>query len=387
MNRVSQRLENGKLAIITGFDGACPFSATGVSVLPDDSFEVRPSWRKSPGISEEAPGCGNRFSIKVENSDNTHKVFRCFINWEDHTQKRLNLHDWACVLFPGAGEAWQIFPTQLRPSGANLEISLPPGITHIAMSPYYSYGMCVEYLKSKAEKPGAKYFSIGSSQETREIPALILQPASSTKQIQDIMIMARNHAYESAGNFCCEGMIDFLTSTIFRAKELRKKYRFHFLPMTNPDGVHNGMCRLTAPQGADLNRCREQDDDAWRSIKNYLDEVKPELFINIHNWLYKDTDGLLGNSREFTEKFAQLMPDMYHEGKHWYKEWIELFLEKQNLESVSDKTRSWKDYVLDNFNATAACLEFPWFGRSCQRMREIGRQSLTTFIDVCDLIN
>lgn len=374
----------GNFNVITGFDGSCPFSQEGISLNADGILEIKPSWRPIPGISEEAPGGGSRFSVKVENRSNGHEIFRCYINWEDDSQKILKVHDWFCALFPGAGEAWITYPAQLHPPGTNIEISLPPGVTHLGMSPYYGYDSALKYLRGKAGISDVEYNNAGTSKEGREIPVLVLHPAQNRPGIPEIIIMSRNHAYESAGNFCCEGMIDFLTSGVPEANSLRRRYRFHFMPMTNPDGVYNGMSRLTSPHGADLNRCRKQDDASWQTIKNYIDAVRPALFLNIHNWMNKDTDGLLGNTKEFTEKFARLMPDMRNEGKHWYREWIELYLEKQNLKVIPETSKSWKDYVMENFDGIAVCLEFPWFGRSCQRMREIGRQSLKTFIAVSE---
>jgi hypothetical protein len=44
------------LKIITGFDGAAQFSNDGVNKNSDGTFEVRPSWRSEPVISEEALG-------------------------------------------------------------------------------------------------------------------------------------------------------------------------------------------------------------------------------------------------------------------------------------------------------------------------------------------
>ena len=68
------------------------------------------------------------------------------------------------------------------------------------------------------------------------------------------MIMARNHAYESAGNYCIDGMVDFLLSRDSLAEYLLTKFSFHILQMTNPDGVYKGLSRLSSPKGADLNR-------------------------------------------------------------------------------------------------------------------------------------
>ncbi|MFA6715239.1 MAG: hypothetical protein WCS27_07670, partial [Victivallaceae bacterium] len=128
------------MKIITGFDGACPFSDAGVTKNNDGSFEIRPFWRPEPGISEEAVGAGSRFSVKVENRSNSEQTFRCYINWQDEQRKRLRFHDWVAVLFPDAGD-WVMRAAELDASGARISIPLPPGTTHIGMSPYYSYGM------------------------------------------------------------------------------------------------------------------------------------------------------------------------------------------------------------------------------------------------------
>lgn len=366
--------------VITGFDGACPFSDEGVSLLNGGTFEVRPMWRPSPGISEENPECGgSRFSVKVENTTSETHIFECFINWEDKQQKRLRNHDCVHILMPGASE-WKMYPAELEPPGARLKIKLPSGISHIDISPYYSYGMSIEHMKKKEGIHGAKYSSIGMSAEGREIPLLLIDDPSGWKNKTDMIFIARNHAYETAGSFCAEGMIDFLLSDDELARYFRASFRFHFLPMTNPDGVYNGMSRLTAPRGADLNRTLKQDDDAWRALKNYLDKVKPELLLNIHNWMSKNQDGLLANTQHFAEKFKSLMPDQHQDGKFWNVEWTELFLEKARAETCKEEWESWKDYVRKEFGAIALTLEFPWFGRTVSSMRETGRTSLVSFL-------
>ncbi len=367
--------------VITGFDGSCPFSDEGVSTLDDGTFEVRPMWRPSPGISEENSECdgGSRFSIKVENISGKTGIFECFINWEDKKQKRLHYHDYVHVLMPGGAE-WKMFPVEPEYPGARLRIELPPGLSHIDTSPYYSYGMSLWYMKSKDGNHGAKYSSIGKSSEGREIPLLLIDDPSGWKNKTDMIFMSRNHAYETAGSFCAEGMIDFLLSDDELARYFRASFRFHFLPMTNPDGVYNGMSRLTAPRGADLNRTIKQDDDAWRALKDYVDKVKPGLLLNIHNWMSKNQDGLLANTQHFAEKFKKLMPDQHQDGKFWKVEWTELFLENSGSEICKEEWESWKGYVRKEFGAIALTLEFPWFGRTVPRMRETGRTSLVSFL-------
>lgn len=365
--------------IITGFDGASPFSNAGVTAHADGTFDVRPSWRSAPGISEEAVGGGSRFSIRVENLSGQTDTFRCHVNWEDSRKIRLRFHDWVFVLFPNAAD-WILYPAELGEAGATIAVPLPPGLTHIGTSPEYGYGKAVGYLKSKAGLFGAAYSSIGTSEEGREIPLLKVDDPEGWAKKEDVLYMGCNHAYESAGSYCAEGMLDWLLSPAPEARYFRSKYRFHFLPMTNPDGVHNGLSRLTAPQGADLNRSREQNDAAWRALKAYIDAVQPTMMLNVHHWMSKTRDGLLANTEAHAEKFKKLMPDLHEDGHYWEVEWTDKALQHAQRNTLSEADASWKDYVRHAFNGTGLTLEFPWFNRNTARMREIGRKALIAFL-------
>jgi hypothetical protein len=203
---------------------------------------------------------------------------------------------------------------------------------------------------------------------------------------EDFVFFGRNHPYETASEWCADGMIAFLLGDEPEARRVRGGVRFHFLPLTNPDGVFHGLSRLTAPQGADLNRAREQDDAAWRVLRGYLDAVKPRFFLNVHNWMSKTQDGLLANTREFAEVFRRRMPDLRGDGKEWMVEWTAKFLEREKITDYRPgspdflKHSSWKNDLQARFGTAAAVLEFPWHGRTTARMREIGRQALLAFL-------
>ncbi len=371
-----------KFKIITGFDGASPFSMDGVTENQDGTFEVRPSWRSEPGISEEALGSGSRFSIKVENCTDHDQKFDCFINWQDATQQRLNHHDFVMIKFSDADD-WEIIMVELGNGGAQLSVELPPGITHISTSPWYGYHTALDYIASKTGFTGVTTFSVGNSNEGREIPVLVIDtPDGCNDDKQDVMIIARNHAYESAGSFCIEGMVDDLLTNSPTPQALLKKYRFHFLPMTNPDGVYNGLSRVTAPNGADLNRSSEQPDAAWQALKNYIDKVKPQYLLNIHHWMDKEKDGLLTNTKADAEHFRALMPDLVEDKHYWLLEWTQLYLNQYGFNTCPEARKSWKDYTLEKFGTLAITLEFPWFNRTTNRMRKIGRQALDAFLKV-----
>ena len=365
-----------RFKIITGFDGACPHSDAGITVKPNGTYEIRPSWRTAPGIGEESIGGGSRFSVKVENLSPEPQRFICHVNWQDEKQIRLRYHDWLALLLPGKTE-WETVRTVLTDSGAMLNLMLLPGVSHIAQSPYYGYRDAISFMKSQRGRNGVSFSSIGRSKEGRDIPLLLADIGKSHAKL-DVIVMARNHAYESAGSFCVEGMVEYLLAEC--PPELLNKYRFHFLPMTNPDGVYNGLSRLTSPRGADLNRCAEQGDPAWVALKNYIDLVKPSRLLNLHNWMDKEKDGLLTNTLQDAEEFRLLLPDMREDRHYWALEWTDLFLRQHNLEFCPEEWKSWKDYTLENFGTLAITLEFPWYNRTTARMRQIGKQALDAFL-------
>ncbi len=376
---MSIRTENKCINIITGFDGASPFSKDGIITHKNNFCEIRPSWRKENGISEEALGAGSSFSVKIENTSDKDIPLRYFINWQDKNKVRLKYHDYVMVLFPDKKD-WEILPCVLDCPGAWLELAIPPGITHIGSSPWYGYQKAVEYLKSKNRFPEVRYFAIGESEEGREIPALVVDDSNYSGK-KDVIIMARNHAYESAGSFCTEGMIDMLLENVESFYLYKRKYRFHFLAMTNPDGVANGLSRLTAPRGADLNRCVEQNDSAWRALKNYIDNIRPGYLLNIHNWMDKEKDGILSNTKRMALEFRRQMPDLIEDGHYWEMEWTDLYLKNNHLSECPPESESWKDYVRKKYRSTALTLELPWYNRTTARMRQIGQQSLIAFLN------
>lgn len=371
-------MDISKFKIITGFDGACPHSDAGVTLRSNGLYEIRPSWRTTLGIGEESLGGGSRFSIKIENLCESEQRFECYINWQDKDKVRLKYHDWITVLLAGNTE-WETVDTVLKDQGVMLDMFLPPGISHIAQSPHYSYQNASMFLEARADLQGVFFSSIGRSKEGREIPLLLVDIGEKRLKL-DVIIIARNHAYESAGSFCMEGILDYLLSEC--PLNLLEKCRIHLLPMTNPDGVYNGLSRLTAPQGADLNRCVEQNDSAWWALKNYIDLIRPSRLLNLHNWMDKEKDGLLANTFQDAEEFRRLMPDMHKDKYYWQLEWTELFLQQHSFESCPEEFKSWKDYTFEKFGTLAITLELPWFNRTTARMREIGKQALITFLEM-----
>ena len=122
------------------------------------------------------------------------------------------------------------------------------------------------------KKNGAKVELMGKSREDRDIHLVRIGKVDRT--LPNFLIQARDHAYETAGSYCVEGIADFLLSGNELASYILSKFNVYILPMTSVDGVYNGMSRLTWERGANLNREFTEPDGAWDAIKKTIDRAQ-----------------------------------------------------------------------------------------------------------------
>jgi len=71
-----------------------------------------------------------------------------------------------------------------------------------------------------------------------QFPALQLFPPLTDRRI--VFLTARVHPGETNASWMMEGLLDYLTSDDFEAKELRANYIFKIVPMLNAEGTING---------------------------------------------------------------------------------------------------------------------------------------------------
>lgn len=379
--------------IITGFDGASPYADAGVQRESENCAVVLPSLRRMPGRSEEAPGAGSRFNIRLHNQSAMPQQFTVIADWE--TPARVADHDLGYVRYgdvhgPAAAHSkamadkstvdrgWRMIPGfRLGETCVEYKLELPPGITELGLSPEFNYGDCAKFA-ADCQARGIVVEVIGQSRQKRDVWMLSL--ASPNRSARTFFLQARDHAYESAGSFCVLGIVDFLLGASALAQYLRSKFHVYIVPMTNPDGVHDGMSRLTWEQGADMNRINTVPDAAHDALQAAIDRVRPIVHMNIHNWINKFVDGLLANDQPVAEKILAHMPAESAHHKRWRVETTADFIkaagwENLSAEAVREKRRaswSWKNYCQEKFGAIGVNFEFPWFGLDPAAMRAKG---------------
>ena len=369
-----------KVEVITGFDGSCPHFPDGVRDVDEQRAVVLPGCRKWEGLSEELPGKGSRFYTRLVNRDGRARDFCVVADWR--TPARINGHDYGYVRHETASE-WRMVPGfRVGESRIEYRLSLEPGLTELALFPEFNYSACAGWVERLREQ-GVPVETIGQSRESRDL--WMLSFPSPNEKATDFFLQARDHPYETAGSYCVLGIVGFLRSGSEMADYLRSKFSFSIVPMTNVDGVHNGMSRLTWEQGADMNRINTVADSAHDALKGAMDRVRPSVHMNVHNWTDKFQDGLLANDRTVADKILRLMPADHEHRKHWYVQTTADFLEQigwtdpptEEVLRVRHASWSWKNYCKDNFDAIGVNFEFPWFGLNTQAMRDKGVRAFT----------
>jgi len=374
--------------ILVGFDGSCPHDPAGVKQEGPNAFRIFPSWRASPGISEEAVGRSTRLGFKVVNDGRLPAPADLWIDWQydqappkdrpsfASVEEFMSYRNFVVVGRPGR-EEWRTVMADVTGSVARVSLEAPPGETEVHWHPPYSYAQSERFVDGLRGHPLVKVEKIGQSPEGRNLWLLRITDASPQTK-KNFLIRARVHAYESGSSYAMEGMVRWLLSDDAYAAAALREYAFHVIPMANPDGVCNGLGRLTAPRGADLSFISYQGDPAGLPLKQAIDRVRPVAAIDLHNWQSKHTDGLLGLAPTIRERFVRFMPDQLEFGKEW------VIRDPQPLAPQAPEKELFRNYCERNFQAVAVAFEFPWFGRTTHDMRTTGRKTLWSLLRAMD---
>ncbi|MHC4871756.1 MAG: M14 family zinc carboxypeptidase [Planctomycetota bacterium] len=363
------------IRIITGFDGSSPHSDAGVEQAAPNKFTVYPSWRKAPGIDEEAPGAGSRFYIKIQNDSD--KPLEVIISADWETPQRIEHHDYGYFCHEGEDEWTQIAGTNNGETKIDYQLEVKPGITEFGLLPAYNVGKLGRFLEEIKDK-GIAVEVIGKSAEGRDINLISLP--SENKNALNFFIQARDHAYETSGSYCVEAIVDFLHEKSNLSELLRFNYNFYILPMTNPDGVYNGMSRLTYEAGLNLDRLWWNNGPGKEGsiLVETLDRLRPSVYMNMHNYAMKFVDGLLtSESMDFVEQIFKQLPADHEHQKEWFVMTDEEWRIKNNKRAYTKEFWGGKNYCKNQFGSLSVIYELTWFNRNTAQMKERGVRALT----------
>ena len=360
--------------IKVGHSGSCPHSPKGIKKIKENEFLVYPQWRAVPGRDEEAEaGWGARLEIKILKTGRDKEQVTLHIDWQFPAKDHSRVETFRDFAYIKKGDEWvMIVPESIEGSIVTFVLDAPEGETEMAQYPAYNLPELKADLKRWQDK-GALVSVYGKSENGLDLPIVKIGKKSPGKE--RVIVLLRNHAYESAASYCCRGIIDFLLKDAPLAVYLKSKFVIELFPMTNIDGIDGGMSRLTSPQGANLNRYETVKDKSVEAMMKEIERENPDLLLNYHNWQFKFQDGMWCKDEHYQKLITYYLSDIHRD----YKRLDSYIVFKKEMKQGFEKS-SLQDYLENKYGSTTVTFEFPWFGRTTARMEEVGERSFTAFL-------
>ena len=156
--------------------------------------------------------------------------------------------------------------------------------------------------------------TIGHSFENRPIYLMhITDEGIAPGEKKKLWVHARQHPSESPASWLADGFISALVEDTPEGAELRRKIDAYIIPITNPDGVANGLSRSNITGvNQEINFARSEDSTVVevRAIKKVISDLSKErpfdVALNIHSqvanhasyWLHRAK----GTSKDFLRR-------------------------------------------------------------------------------------
>lgn len=304
-------------------------------------------------------------------------------NRDDSSFGGMSSRDFLFIQPPG--EAWRQVKGTTEGWSCTVSFEALPGETLVGLSPWYTYGDYLAFVRSLPAHAHLVKERIGESDGGREHWELaITDPAVPREAKRVVFWHAREHGYESFSSFAMEGAIEYLLSDA--AAEARRQFLFVLHPMTNVDGVAGGYeyrvgYDYPEPQGTASARL------TWGAV----DRLRPELVISWHNWIApRDQDVLFYTdeeegqpSRRAWDLFTQRFPSPRAVGHRWGNEadprrhnWSGRKLSEANVHQ----------YAMLRYGSRVWGWEMPFWNRTVADARQAGANFCTAFLATVALL-
>jgi len=363
---------SGEIVVMGKFDGGNPQCSSDIVKVDDLTFRIYP-------YSEDRDdNYMFRVDVRVCSSYRKSKHVTLFFEWRAWRAERY-MDSRRIFYYKHEDGEWKIKEGQVDGNVSTLTLEIPPGETIISLNPLYNYERLQRYVRSIRKNPYVESWIAGFSEEKRNIWCIKLtDPRVSEEAKRKLMIMARVHPYETSGSYCVESMINYLLSENPEASELLTKFIFYFVPMPNPDGVYNGLCKLTRVNGFDFSHGNvlTSRDKACKTVINLARMIKPQFALDIHGHMIKNAEQLGCCNERLLEEFLKLMPkpDPFNAGRQWK-------IYYRRYEPTEEKPEEHAHYGFRRFcaeelGAIDFLLGFAWLGRKIEEMEKIAITSL-----------
>jgi len=322
-----------------------------VERLGEAAFRVRP-------YSEDGDA-NYKFALLVRVTNRTGRPAEAefHIDWGD--PEHMSCRDYVLV---GRRDQWRYFPAEVDGAVARARVVVPPGRHELALHPTYGLDR-VNAWRRRAEAPGPLTVRrLGRTAADRTILAFELGARDAVRR-RRLAIAARFHPYETAGSFAAEGAL----------RELLRSARAGRLPwqcvsvvlIANVDGVAGGTCKRTAAGGPDMShQGRSSDDAGVATLRAWLDEFAPNLWLDLHGWMYRYQDGLNFTDPDLAARLKQALLASRHLDRAW---------KGKDLSGAGETDSLWS-YALGHHGTHSLIFSLGWYGRSVAHVRNIGAE-------------
>jgi hypothetical protein len=312
-----------------------------------------------PTQEEDDPNYKFRMDTLIVNNASEPRRVRLGIDWRTPTYMDVRHH-----LFFRSAAHWERVQGAVQGTFCSVSVDVPPGETWVSLNPKYTYSDHLSRLEQLREDPDLEVSSVGKTAEKRDI-FLISSAASKDETLPVVLVEAGNHPYETSGAYCIDGMLLWLLGP---GKAWQSRVAMHFIPVSNPDGVAGGWCRLTGPGGVDV--CHElgtSSDPTCVALRTLMEDLRPDIYVNIHGWMYNDLDNFRYGDREAARFFLPcLLGDVGGQVWPW---------RIQNSEPEDPPvTNTW--YARAQLGSRALGFDIAWNRRTDDQMRAIGASLL-----------
>ena len=281
------------------FDGGNPKDPDSIIRTGQNSFTI------IPFSEDNDPNYKFRLDVRAINRSSVTQKLHFFIDWQEPKFNYLRNY---VFLKNEKDFYWTYLPMAVSNTQTLGEINLVPGETYLCLHPKYSYE---DYLKFILRIPETKFISkikLGTTLENREVWLVNI----SDKRVEPkkkIILVSRIHPYETSGSYCAEGIVDYFLNTNSESPcDMLRDTAIFLVPMANPDGVYNGLCKLTAPGGIDLSKQMDLNDPNSALLAKSMDTVRPDVYCEFHNWMFQELDGIYFLNWTQAKRFVKNFP-------------------------------------------------------------------------------
>lgn len=222
------------------------------------------------------------------------------------------------------GKKWTHIPGEFKNGMLTFKHHFDVGKIYFASVEPYRISDLERFLSTIKKNPLVQINTVGKTPEGRPLEIIRVGNPSAP---HSVFLRARAHAWEPAGNWITEGLVNSLLEK--DAAKYLKRYCVYIMPMTNKDGVAHGRTRFNT-QGVDLNRKWDKPADSINApeklaFENWLKGMiakgrKPDLAIDLHNDQNGNVHANLPreDNKAYTEHINKFVDLLY---KHtWFRE-------------------------------------------------------------------